>query len=142
MTVIAFPKTVYIVDGDPALCQSAQVMLEAHQRTVHIIESAKDFAREYLTPNGAPCECLREQDVILLDLNQDSPAVFNLLNRLMLHDRRPAIVLTTPVKSSLRPEDTFSTNRICVLQHPIAPRALLQVIDQITATQQRAIPSA
>jgi len=125
MTAVTFQQTVYVIGGDKAVSHSMQFLLETHQFVVKAISNTDTFFKD---------NTLTEQDVVLLDVNDAEPAVFKLLNELLITVKRPKVILTSAVKSVLRETDTFKGNHIKVLFHPVAPRMLLDTIKLITGT--------
>lgn len=117
----ADPQTIYIVAGDNALSHSVRFLLETHMFLV------KTVAMTERTLKKLP---LREQDIIMLDLDQQQTATYRLLNDLMKTAKRPGIVLTTALKSALKPDDIFPGEDIKLLFHPVTPKTLLDVLGQ------------
>lgn len=125
----ADPQTVYIVAGDSAVSHSARFLLETHLFLVKTVKTAER------TLTQIP---LREQDIIMLDLDNDKPAAYRLLNDLMTRVKRPSIVLTTAMKSALKATDVFPGERVQLLFHPVAPKTLLSAVHNaasLTPTQ-------
>ncbi len=122
MNLISYPQTVYIVEGDPALTLSAKFLLETRNCLVKSFETTEEFLR------SVKCQ---ESDIVMLDLNQDKPTLYKLLNQLMFSAQRPGIVLKTTYRSAVRSDDKFPGERIKVLTHPVAPKDLLEAIDEL-----------
>lgn len=126
MNVITHPQTVYIVDGDPALSLSAKVLLETRNCLVRNFETSDDFIETVK---------VRKHDVVLLDLNQDKPALYKLLNQLMFSPNRPGIILKTTYNSAVRADDKFPGERLKVLTHPVAPKDLLDAVHMLDVVE-------
>ena len=112
-------RTIYIVDGDPALSRSTKCLLEVRYSAVELVTSADEFLSEVThTP----------YDTVLLDLDPKKPSVFRLLNQLLFLPDRPHIVVTTHKNTALRPDDIFPGEYIKVLTHPIGPGELIRAV--------------
>ncbi len=120
MTRTSASRTVYIVDGDPDLSLSTQVLLETRDCLVKMVSGADDFLKKTV---------FNDTDVVLLDLDQNKPSVFRTLNHLMFSSASPVVIVKTDHGSALRPGDIFPSHRIKVLVHPVAPMDLIAAVE-------------
>ncbi|WP_409432632.1 hypothetical protein ACJ3XI_10535 [Litorimonas sp. RW-G-Af-16] len=98
-------------------------LLEAHLNIVKVVIRAERALTDI---------SFREQDIIVLDLDNGEAEPYRLLNHLMSSVVRPGIILTTALKSALKPNDTFLGSRVELLFHPVAPKLLLKALDHLS----------
>lgn len=120
MSIIPYPKTVYILEGDPALSHSLKCLLESHERPVRIVDPYEQFFHE---------DAHSELDIVLLNFDHESNSQFTLLNRLLNIARRPEIVITSTDKTVFKRGDRFMGERVTILFHPYSPAELVRIVE-------------
>lgn len=122
MNIIPYPKTVYILEGDPALSHSFKCLLESHDRIVRIVDPHEQFFHE---------DAHKASDIVILNFDHENNTQFALLNRLLNTARRPEIVITLADKSAFNRGDRFLGERVTILFHPFSPLELVQIVEEL-----------
>lgn len=109
---------IYIVETDEAVTLSMKCLLESHNMLVKSVPANDTLLRM----------AFHDNDVVVMELGNDQPRLFKLLNGLMLSAHTPAIILMTTLQSVLRSGDNFSGGRVKVLTQPVLPKKLVDTL--------------
>ena len=122
MNIIPYPRTVYILEGDPALSHSLKCLLESHDRIVRIVDRYEIFFED---------NAHSEVDIVMVNFDGENSSQFVLLNRLLNTARRPEIIITSTDKSAFKRGDRFWGERVTILFHPVSPIELVRIVEEL-----------
>lgn len=124
MSLSVAQPVVYMIDTHSAALASMRPLLEASGRPVCDVIDTEAFSRDVLAHRT-----VRECDTVIMDLDSGETPLYRFLNLVMGETDRPQIVLMTGNNAPVGTSDSFSQDRLHVLQHPASPKTLLALLD-------------
>lgn len=113
-------QNIVIVDDDTALSRSTKSLLETRNYHVTMVSSIHHFETAHRP---------HDHDIILLNLNSKNQTPYKFLNRILHSKKTPKLILTTPSRSQLRPDDIFPGKSVTILVQPVAPSDLIKAVE-------------
>ena len=98
MQDIAHKPHIHIIDSDPDTSGALTCMLESHKLDVDCYANAEDLMRS---------DSINEDDVIIVELDEKRPPIFQFLHRLIYQTVRPGIIIACQKASSVEASDLF-----------------------------------
>ena len=123
MATLLTEQTIHMVDCDPDVADAIFCMMDTMKYRVRRYKNGEDFLNS---------KNLKNDDVLIVELDERHPEMYTLVNELLYMATRPGVILICRQTNSIKSTDLFPSGRIEILYHPFGSDKLKSAIGKLT----------